>query len=557
MRSGLAGWIVLASLLLSFAACGAEDPLFIDGAPAGLSSPIIVSQGSVYAPLDEFSLRLGVEAEGIPDSGVVRFRWDGGRGEFPSTRFPVFSGEPYVSVDWLVSLIGGSVHRIGDEWRIETVPSALDDLEADEGGVVLRFDGFVPQRVIAQDEGTVRIRFYHCRMRISPRSIILAGGRMSRVDIAPVEPEGCELTISLRYAGALQVRRMMKAGFYSASIRIGDEAYFETATELDDGVTLHEVRTVMSEGETEVGYMAVEDWRMDYRLRPGISTRGVSEPSSVLDIARGCGAAAALGAGSSLRLFVRDGLPYALGSESGEALSFDLFGRISVFPSSVSVLLYCDGLRIPLDGVNRPLIYGEAVVYSPGYDGEIARGIPGSFTVIKLRDERVVSVYDGSFVSADPTAAFVVASGQARARFSSVALGDRAKIQTYRLDDGSEVVDAIGIVGVLIRDGDDLSSSFGEGLGQDPDRPLAWIILCTDWYGGLILLSIAGDGASAGTTLSDASSYLRSLPVPIKDAYVLNAGRAEGLIYSDSGSYEHLMDGERVAAALCLVPIER
>jgi len=555
MRGGLAGWIALALILLPFAACGAGGTLFIDGEPAEFSSPIVVSDGTVYAPLNEFALRVGAEAVRTPDGEAVKLRWDGGRKEFPLSGFPVFSGDVYVSVDWLVSLLGGSVHRIGEERHVETPLCVLADLEATEEGVLLRFDGFVPQAMTVQDERTVRIRFYHCRMGISPRSVILASGSMARVDIASPGPEGCELTISLRVGGALRVRRVAGVGFYSVSIRIGDEPYFETVTELSKGFALHEVRTVLSGGETDIAYLTVDDWRRDYRLRPGISTAGVSEPCPLPGIAQACGAVAAIGAGSDLGLFVLDGLPYSLGS--GEALGFDLFGRIGLFPASVSFVLHSGGERIPLDGVNRPISYGEAIVYSPGYTGEIARGIPGLFTVIKLRDDRVVSIYDGSFVPADPGAAFVVASGEARARFSSVLLGDRAAVQTYWRDDRSEVVDAIGIVGVLFRDGDDLSSSFNEGLDWDLDRPLAWSIVCTDWYGGVILLSMARDGASAGATLGDVSSYLRHLPVPVKDAFVLNVGRSEGLIYSDSGSYEHLVDGEQVLAALCLVPIER
>jgi len=549
MRSGLAGWIALALLLLPFEVCGGGVSLFIDGEPARFSSPIVVSDGTVYAPFDEFALLMGAEAVRTPDGEAVKLRWDGGRREFSLSRFPVFDGEVYISVDWLVSLLGGAVHRIGEEWRVETDLSFLDDLEVSEDEVILRFGGFVPQRVIAQDEEMIRIRFYHCLMRISPRSLVIAGGRMSRVDLASAGPEGCELTISLRSSGTLQIRRMVKPGFYSVSIRIGDEGYFETTTELEGGLSLHEVSTVLSWGGVDVAYLSIADWRRGYRLRPGISPVGVGGLSPVSDIARECGGTAAIGAGSSPRLFVRGGLPYGLGPGGGEALGFDLFGRIFTFPASVSILLYCDGVKIPLDGVNRPLTYGEAIVYSPRYDGEIARGIPGSFTVIKLRDGRVVSVYDGLFVATDPTAVFIVASGQARSRFSSVDLGDRAEVRTYRLDDGSRVVDAIGIVGVLFRDGADLSPS----LDQEIDRSVAWSIVCTDWYGGLILLSIAGNGAR----LNDVSSYLRTLPVPVKDAFVLNAGRAEGLVYSDSGTYERLVDGEQILAALCLVPIER
>jgi len=557
MRGGLAGWIALVLILLPFAACGAGVSLFIDGEPAEFSSPIIVSEGTLYAPLAEFAPRLGAEAVRTPDGDAVKLRWDGGRGEFPSSRFPSFAGDLYVSVDWLVSLLGGAVHRIGEERHVETDVRMLVDLEATGEEVVLRFDGFVPQEIIAQDERTIRVRFFHCLMQISPRSIILAEGTMTRVEIASVEPEGCELTITLRAGGVLRVRRVAGVGFHSVSLRIGDEPYFETVTELSDRFTVHEVRTVLSGGEADIAYLTIDDWRRGYRLRPGISTGGVGEPCAISEIASACGATAAIAAGSSLDLFVLSGLPYSLDSGSGGALGFDLFGRISVFPSSVSIVFHCDGERIPIDGVNRPISYGEAIVYSPGYTGEIARGIPGLFTVIKLRDGRVVSVYDGSFVSADPGAAFVVASGEARARFSSVFLGDRSEIQTYRLDDRSQVVDAIGIVGVLFQDGDDLSASLKEGLEEDFDRPMAWSIVCTDWYGGLILLSIARDGASAGATLSDVSSSLRSLPVPVKDAFVLNVGRSGGLIYSDSGSYEHLVDGEWVTTALCLVPIER
>jgi len=77
------------------------------------------------------------------------------------------------------------------------------------------------------------------------------------------------------------------------------------------------------------------------------------------------------------------------------------------------------------------------------------------------------------------------------------------------------VIDAIGIVGVLFEDGNDLSPSIAARLGSAAGEPLGWDLVCTDWYGGLILLSVNRDPASAGATLSDLAAYLRSLsPVP-------------------------------------------
>jgi len=109
------------------------------------------------------------------------------------------------------------------------------------------------------------------------------------------------------------------------------------------------------------------------------------------------------------------------------------------------------------------------------------------------------------------------------------------------------VIDAIGIVGVLFEDGNDLSPSIAARLGSAAGEPLGWDLVCTDWYGGLILLSVNRDPASA----------LRSLSSPVRGAFILNAGRSGGVVCSDSGSYCHLVSGERVAAALCLVPVER
>ena len=556
MRGGLAGWIASVLILLPFVAAGTEAPLFIDGVPAVLSSPLVVSEGTAYAPLTDLAPAIGVEVVRATFESVT-LRWNGGRADFPASRFPVFSGETYVSIDWLIAVVGGRIHRIGEELHVDTSVAGLVDLEASEEEVLLRFDGFVPQEVAVQDESTIRILFHHCRIRIPPQSIILAGGRIDRVDLASIEPGGCELTLSLSRSGPLRVRRFESSGFYSVSIEIGDESYFETVTEMSGGIAVHEVRAVMSGGETELAYVTVDDWRRDYRLRPGISPAGVGRTSPLTEIAAGPGAIAAIGGGSSLDLFVLDGIPYALGSGTGEALGFDLFGRPYTFSASVSVAFCAAGVKVPLDGVNRPLTYGEAVAYSPGYTSEIARGVPGSFTVIKLRDGRVVSIFDGPFVSTEPTAAFVVASGEARGAFSSISLGDRAKIETDSSDDGTDVIDAIGIVGVLFEDGNDLSPSIAARLGSAAGEPLGWDLVCTDWYGGLILLSVNRDPASAGATLSDLAAYLRSLSSPVRGAFILNAGRSGGVVCSDSGSYCHLVSGERVAAALCLVPVER
>jgi hypothetical protein len=553
MRGGLCGAAaVLCVLLFAFPVCGEEKVLFVNGEPPLLALPAVAEGERVLVPLEEFGLQIGVEAAFGAGTEGITLRWSDGRGDFLASRFPLLGGERYADLDWLVSLVGGTVHRIGDAIYVETHVPSLIDFESTENHVVLRFSGFAPDELVADAENLLHLRFHHSRLSVSPRSVVFAVGPMAQVDLISRTPNACDLVVTLREAGPLEVRRFEAPGFYSVSIRIGADAIRETVTQIGTGLALHETETVLSAGQARINFLYVERWRNLYRLRPTPCVSDVGGVATLERMGRTYAATAAIGAGSYVGLLVVDGLPVGVGSGGGDGLSIDLFGRLTFFETNVSLALRVEGTTIPIDDVNRPITYGEVVGYSPGYGGQIARGVPGSFVVVKLREDRVVSIYEGAFVLADPTAVLIVASGEAKARLSLVALGDRAAFECANELKEEAIVSAVSLRSILIRDGRNVDASGGEDL----DAPTAWNVLGTDWHGGLILLSLPRGAGSAGATREDVMAFLGGLAVPVRDAVALEGDRGSSLLYHDANSYHVLGNGEHIAVALCLVPID-
>jgi len=553
MRGGWIATIVVLSLLLfATATCGEEESLFLNGKTIQLESPVVVEDGETLVPLREFGHLVGVEAVDGP-KGAMTLRWRDGRRNVETVSLPVFDGLTYAALEWLVDLSGGSVRRLGRTTYVETRPAVLDELDVSEERVVLRFDAFAPVEVITIGMELLSLRFHHCVASFTQRSVVLAAGPMLRVDARSTTTGGVDLIVALREIGALRIERFETAGFYSVTVGVGAEPHAESVSEISENVRLHEAELALSSGSALLAYVRIENWRAGFRVRPAHALSGLGDVVALDQIVRAHAAVAGIAVGEELGLLVVDGVPMNLSESAVDVLAIDAFGRLSGIRTAGSSLLSVEGIDIPLDDVNRPLHYGEAIAYPPGYDGEMARGVPGALTVLKLRSERVVSVYHGTFVDRDPTATLIVASGDACARFSAISLGAAARLvcPAGTIDGRDELLEnAVTIESVLVRDGVDLQA---EG-GRETIFARAWSLIATDWHGALILLTIARDDRSAGATLDDVRSFLRTLPVPIRDAFILNSGGPSALVLSDGGVHE-LGGGDRTAVGLLLVPI--
>jgi hypothetical protein len=464
---------------------------------------------------------------------------------------PVINGILYTSLDWIVTLAGGVVRRLGNEAFVESDPARLTELEVTEDRVVLRLDAFVPVELLSSDGSAFRLRLHHAKSSFPHRSFVLADGPMTRVDAQAGPASTLEIRVSLREPGALRLTRFESPDAYAVTIEIGEEPWTEAITVIEDDRRLHELVVPSQAGSSSLTYMHVEGWRSTYRIVPCASAFDLGDPASILTLAQEGGAESAIAASDNLALLVVDGVPLSVPCESSEILTADAFGRLSSIDGVGRIVLRVEGEEIGIDDVNRPIRYGEAIAYPPGYRSVISGGTTGGFTVLKLRSGHVVSVYNGSFVDEDPTTTLVVASGEARSRFDDITVGDDARLACYVGAGAEALANALTVECTLLEGGVIVDSAVL--LATEDPRP--WSIIATDEHGSLILLSFARNERSAGATAAEVMDVLASFDVPIRDAFVLKAGPSSTIVVRDRGLHA-LGDVDRVAAALLLVPID-
>jgi len=568
MRSGWSGGIgVVCLLALAFVLSGGEVPLYINGDPVFLAHPVLQENGHFLVPLSELGLLLGIEVSSIDKEGLISLRWGGGRQCFSSDYFPCQAGLCYISLDELTTLVGASVHTIGEEIYIEAEPGSLTFLEARADGVTARFDTFVPYEALEMGPETFHLRFYHCSLSTAPRQIALGEGPVTSVRLSAPARGRADLVIEVLSDSLPQIKRLEIPGFYSVSLAFDQQPHTETQVELLPHITYYEIETDLGEGPVAIEYLYVEGWREHYRLTPAVSENGVGTLASLSQMARTHGAHAAINANffdtathNPIGLLIVNGVVQSSNYERRAALGIDLFGRLTFFSPIVSLYLRLGEKKIPIDDVNRPIKSGELIVYTEGYAGEITRGATRSFRIVKVRADRVVAVQDSPYVPEASATTLLVGSGIARDRLATATLGDAVSIE-YTLDQGDLLItDAVSAGPLLIRDGTAVLDPEAESFKLDSylvNGLAARSVLATDWYGGLILLAVVKDKESVGADFENLLSVLDSLPVPVKDAIAFDGGHSSSLVIKDGVTYRELSSGGKVAAGLLLVPIGR
>jgi len=555
MKGTSLGGVVFAFLLLfAFTGCG-EEVLLLNGATVSLVSPPVGDGDRLLVPLLEFSPYLGAEALLDPIHPLVAFRWTGGRVRIPIETFPMLSGVLYVRLDWLAELTGAKLHRIGDTVHVETAVAELTAFDVGLDRATVRFNGYAPLEVLSCEGTRVTLRFRSCSSSVPPRSIMLGSGQIKQADLLPQAGDTCVVSLLLREACAPHIERVVRDGFHATTISFDGDTSLETVTTIRPGWTLHEIDPALPASTgLAYAYIQIEDWRSDARLQPTASPFGIGTTAPLRDIVDHVSGELAIGMGDQPDLLVSDGMPICLEDSGGAILEFDLFGRPVFSAVSAAATLRIEGQSVPLSGVNRPLAYDQIVAYTKGYLDPIARGIPGTFTVLKIRQERIVSIYDGAFVFEDPTATLVIASGESKARLSAVQLGDRATIACVHPVDGDPMINAIGIDSILIENSRPVNESTDPT--KEPAEACAWTVLAIDWHGGLIVVCVPRHQPNTPCTTEDIQGILADLPVPIRDAAVLHRGSTSSFALLDRGTVHEFGEPERAAAALCLVPIE-
>jgi len=559
MRRGMVRGIVTGCFLAIplFVFATGTLAIFVNDAPLALDAPVLLEETVLLVPLVEFARAVGVQVTEGEDEFVLR--WSNAWRNVDAERFPVRDGVHYVGVEWLVGLIGGESHRIGDSIHIGVPRPALRDIEASDDRIVLRFTGFVPETVTATDGSEEwRLRLHNCASTIPPQLIVLGEGSFRSVRV-PASGEGwVDVSIVRSPEQALRIERLETAEAYSVILEAGDRSEEETIVAFSDDVTVHRV-CGGDAGASSVDYVHIEGWRARYRLSPALPSFELDEGDSLVDIAVSRGAAVAIAVSCAVGPpmagpLVIGGVPVRIEDGVHDLFAVDVFGRWELCAGTASVVARHAGTRIPIDDVNRPLAYGEAIAYPAGYVGTLVRGIPGSFTVIKVRDDRVVSIYEGPFVSGDASATMIVASGEARARLAAVRLGDPIALECVWGGTDRTVEHAFAAGPALIVAGVDVDAASSSA----PGGASCCSVLAVDWYGGMYIASLTAssglDGIEANL-VDEAVAFLRTLPTPVRDAVVIGWCADGALVLRDDSSMMRLGPDRATTLALCLVPL--
>jgi len=569
MKSGWAGGIVAACLLVSASHASGDDvSFFIDGEAVVLEHPALSKDGHLWVPLSEFGLRLGVEAASIPEERSVGLRWATGSRFFPLDHFPVYEGLVYARPDELVTLVGATMRSSGGRIDIEAEPTLLIGFDASSDGLTLRFNAFTPCEPVQAAGKSLALRFYHCSLATPARQRRFSEGRITLVDVSALTPRTVDVLVNVSGRVLPQTKRLEAPGFYSVSLGFAQPPSAETEEEVLPHVTYREIETNLGKGPVKIKYLYVDQWRDDYRLVPAVPEAGIGRLASLKEMARAHGALAGINANffdtatnKPVGLLIIDGQVLSSNYGRRAALGIDLFGRLEFLNPTVSLFLRLeDDRRIPVDDVNRPIRPNELVAYSPGYVGTISRGASQPFRVVKVRSDRVVAASDTPYVVADSTATLLVASGTARSRLSAVRIGDAVSLD-YALDEGDPLItDAVSAGPLLVRAGEDVLDTTGESFRPDSSLVTglaARSLLATDWYGGLILLTVLYGPGSVGADFADLLSILHALPVSIRDAIAFDGGHSSSLVFKDGASYREISSGGQVAVGLLLVSTKR
>jgi len=534
MRGGRIGGIAAMWLLLFVCiACEAEEHLFVNGARVDLALASTEDGGELHVSLSDLAPRVGVELS-HPTDESIDLRWAGGRLRLSTSDQNAQNDEIMVSIDWLLDLVGGTARRLGNSVHVETEPAAVTAFDADGDDVVIRFDRFAPREVIEAGSDIILARFHHVTSDQPVRAIVFPGGPLSRAEMRVNGLGGVDLILSLREIGALRVRTYEADAFYSATLGLGAETASESICILEEGFRLVEIEQTLAFGSASVAYVHLDDSRARFRVEPEIKeSEGEPEAKNGTRMVK-------LGLVETQDLLVIDGSPHRLPEEPMHVLSIDAFGRFESMRIQAEPFLRLESMNLPLDGFNRPLVYDELVAYAPGYEGELAPGVPGRFTVIKIRGGRVVSAFEGAFIDRDETATLIVASGEAGSRLSEAALGQDAQLLCMPIAaDGSlaassvsgTLVDALTIDSVLMAGGLAVDSLLAEDLAS------SWSVLAVDVLGGLTLLIVPQDERSAGVTRVELLALLGGLPARVIDAFALSRGTWGPLWLRPLGSY--------------------
>ena len=553
---GVGGVLVVLWFAISIAGFAQSELLYLNEEPLSLIHPIIRQDSSILVPLEEFGPFVGLEISN--SEGRIIIRGAGFRQAFDEGLFFVQEGTAYVSLDWILGVVDGELHRVGGDIYIQTRRPEIVEVEASADQVTVRLTGFSPHVLTVSQEASsviLRVHWPHSLLAVDPQLIRVGESDIQDVRIVGSNG-GVELSISLEPGTILGTEQLETDDFYALTILVAEKAFHESIIKLSDGIVVREWSDAPE--ARSVNYVYVESWRDRFRLAPTVSASGYQATASLDTILKDNGAVSAISVDCPwdppyTECLIMNEIPYLVPDTPSKVWAIDVCGRWTAFSSLGSVGIKHAGRLIAADGVNRPLVHGEVVTYAPGYRGDIAWGIPGSFVAVKIRENRVVSVYQGPFVPADSSAILVVASGEAKARLSLIQLGDPIELICQFLHAEGTYLHAVSAGPMMIGDG---VVTLSEDLHDEVFGLPGGTVLACDWQGGLYLLAFAGHAADdpEGDPWSLAE-VLYSLPTTLKDAVLLSSCGRNAIAYSSVSGTFQLGSQDSIRLALSLIPL--
>ena len=554
---GVGGILAVLWFFISVAVFAQGGLLYLNEEPLSLMHPMIHQGSSFLVPLEEFSSCLGLAVSQA--EGLTILRGSGFKQAFDPATFPLQNGVAYVSLDWMLECVQGEIHQVGGDVYLQTERPQVVNVDASASRVTVRLTRFTAHDLSVSQQAlseTLRITWPHSELGIGAQLIRIGESEIQAVSMVD-SAQGVKLSITIEPGTILSTEQRETDEFYSLSFFVTETPTVESIIDVTERMAVHEWQNTAT--EQVVNYVYVDAWRDRFRLVPTVPTAGYQSTASLQTILLETASVAAISLDcpwetdtATTECLIMNGIPYLVPDTPSEVLALDLFGRWTAFSSLCSVSVKHGGKFIDVDGVNRPLAYGEVMVYAAGYAGEIARGIPGSFAAVKIRDNRVVSVYQGPFVPEDATAILLVASGEAKARLLTIQLGDPIEMVC-------QFVHADGTYPYAVSAGPEVMGDgilFPSGNPFDEAAPItSGAVMACDWHGGLYLLTLEGGTASASEQGRSLPDILYTLPTVIKDAVLLSACSRGAIAYARSNGAFQLGPQDPIGLALSLIPL--
>jgi len=385
---GVGGILAVLCIAMSMGVLAQSGLLYLNEEPLSLVQPCIEHGTTMLVPLEEFGQLIGLDVSYA--EGRVIVRGDVIRQALDDDQISDEEGILYVDLDWILTWVNGDIHRLGGDVYVRTDRPAVVEIDASADQVTVRLSGFSSHEMAVNPQGLSEILLIHW-----PHALLGIDAQLIRVgesDIREVRLVGANggvtLTIVLEPGTLLATEQLETDDAYSLTLRVSKSVSHESIIDVNEGVTVHEW-VDPSNGEL-VDYVYVEAWRDRFRLAPTVSSAGFQNSASLESNLLENAAMSAISIDcrseiASAECLMMNGVPYLIPDTPSEVLAIDLFGRWTVFSSLCKVDIKHSGQLIAVDGINRPLAYGEVVVYASGYSGSIAQSIPGSFIAVKIR----------------------------------------------------------------------------------------------------------------------------------------------------------------------------